>query len=416
MPEVLPQNILARISPKMIDRFQCPVVLGPGRGRAAPVPYTFARADASTCATSIDRDGLVRLAPANKLRIEWVDLDGDGIRETPGFLLEGSRTNLCLRSEEFDNATWLGASAAVTANSDIAPDGTLTADTLTDDDAGAFESKAQVWTVANDSLPHVFGIFVKKTTAATNTFGLNIALTGGTSVSQFPRLNTNSGVVSAGSDARTISVGDYWLLVCKITNNTTGNTGLTITVFPATGTNSGSNPGTDSVTATGSAVVWGAQLEKAAFLSSYIKTTSAAVTRAADSLSVPINFGPVDGTVFARVARPMWADATGDIGLAPGVFALGGEVGSVPHVRGGAIAATRHWFAFIDTAGTDAQSANQSVVAGASLSMVWQFKNLTTGGQISLDGGSGPSAFSAAATAFPAFVSQTLRVGRIASG
>lgn len=53
-----------------------------------------------------------------------------------GLLIEGARTNLCLRSQEFDNASWIktaggaGTLPVVTADAATAPDGTLTADQI----------------------------------------------------------------------------------------------------------------------------------------------------------------------------------------------------------------------------------------------------------------------------------------------
>ena len=43
--------------------------------------------------------------------------------------------NLLLRSEEFDNASWLKLDTTITANAAIAPDGTLTADLITEGSA-----------------------------------------------------------------------------------------------------------------------------------------------------------------------------------------------------------------------------------------------------------------------------------------
>jgi hypothetical protein len=412
MPEVLPRDVLLRVGGRTLARYGVSFVAGPGLGRAE-AKETFARADGTTCATYIDRSGLVRRAAANVLRVEWVDLDGDGIRETPGLLLEGARTNLCLRSEELDNAAWANSGAvAVTPNTDVAPDGTTTADTLTDDDAGAFEGRAQSFTVANDSLSHVFALFVKKTVGATNTFGINMSLSGGTPpAGSFPRLNTNSGVVAGGLlNTQALSVGNYWLFFSTITNNSQGNTALSVTVFPATGTNSGSNPGTDSVTATGSAVVWGAQLEKAVFPSSYIKTTSGTVARAGDLLTLPVGFGPVDLTILYRLARPRWADATGDIGGFPEIMNLG--VTADPNAR------LEAYFGITSRqlnarTGDSASNAVRTIPAGTSLAFISQHKDAASLPAVAVDvgDGNGLTAFDTGAAPFTAFFTPVLRVG-----
>jgi hypothetical protein len=68
---------------------------------------TFARADASACATAWDRNGLLVTAPPGYLRREMVDLDGDGIRETPSFLMEEAATNdLGATCRDLTTASW----------------------------------------------------------------------------------------------------------------------------------------------------------------------------------------------------------------------------------------------------------------------------------------------------------------------
>jgi hypothetical protein len=56
--------------------------------------------------------------------------------ESLGLLVEEQRTNLLLRSEEF-GTTWVSTRASVTANSIVAPDGSLTADKITEDTTAA---------------------------------------------------------------------------------------------------------------------------------------------------------------------------------------------------------------------------------------------------------------------------------------
>src|SRR6267142_838763 len=96
---------MAQGTSPLSDVFQNNILVRIRTGQNIP-RATFTRADATTCATYIKNDGLVYTAAANVLRTEWVDLDGDGVRETPGLLLEGSRTNQFIRSEAIDDGAW----------------------------------------------------------------------------------------------------------------------------------------------------------------------------------------------------------------------------------------------------------------------------------------------------------------------
>ena len=78
------------------------------------------------------RIGLVAPVPANTARYRFHPVTG----LSEGLLVEAQRTNLLLRSEEFENIAWTATNLSVTANSTTAPDGTTTADTLAATAAG----------------------------------------------------------------------------------------------------------------------------------------------------------------------------------------------------------------------------------------------------------------------------------------
>jgi hypothetical protein len=395
--EVMPKDILLRIGcgPHGV------VVAGGARrahGTFAP-GYTHTRADASTCATAIDRDGVLRVAAANKLRVEYVDLDGDGVRETPGLLLEGSRTNLCLRSSDFANATWLKTGTPVTTTGETVL-GSLSLDLLDDNDGAAIEEYEQTITYTGDGTKGL--LFHAKAGTATTTrvdvFDVTAAASRGdftiTWTAGVPGVVAGSGGVLLKSEL--LSNGIYRFF-CTVAGVVAANTNR-IRVFPAGATAS----------ATGTTRVGGMQTENAAFPSSLISTTTATVTRAADSLTLPFNFGPIDCTVLIRVARPIWADATGDLGFFPTVLNMGGV--NDPNLRIEIVGrqGTREWQSRFGTSGSEKVAA---IPAGASLAFSTQCKNASTLPAVAIDVGSGLTTFDTGAPAFTAYTNQTLEPG-----
>src|SRR5690606_15258915 len=73
--------------------------------RGLPSGASFSR---GSTAWTILPDGTLAEVAMNVLRIVWLDLDGDGVRETPAFRLEPSRTNLLLQSSNVgpDSSPW----------------------------------------------------------------------------------------------------------------------------------------------------------------------------------------------------------------------------------------------------------------------------------------------------------------------
>lgn len=174
-----------------------------------------------------------------------------------GLLVEEARTNLLLRSQEFDNASWVkGGNASVTANATLAPDGTLTADQF-DFNADAATADAQQGLGTTIGQTYTLSVYVKSAAATT----------------VFLRFTDNVGadVVSVLAPVTTA-----WTRISVSGVATTTNSNFRIRV----GTGQQNKP----------IMVWGAQLELGAFPTSYIPTTSASATRAADSIRIAQSF------------------------------------------------------------------------------------------------------------------------------
>src|SRR3990167_7986824 len=87
-------------------------------GDALP-SYTFTR---SSSAYQVDADGVLRLKSTDLLRLDYLDLDNDGERETPSIVVELASTNKFTRSIEFSHAAWTKTAATADANQGAAPD------------------------------------------------------------------------------------------------------------------------------------------------------------------------------------------------------------------------------------------------------------------------------------------------------
>ena len=211
--------------------------------------------------------------------------------ESLGLLVEEARMNLTLQSESF-NTTWTAAAVTVSANSVIAPDGLTTADTITADGTSAFHNVSQNYTLS--AIPYSYSVYAKRNTENILVIRAFTALGGG-NVS----FNLATGTVFSPSGATgTIQpVGNDWYRCTMLFTPTaaTGGIGLYL------------NNQISQVLST-SLYLWGAQLEAGALPTSYIPTTSATVTRAADVASITGSnfsswYNQTEGTVFARYAQ-----------------------------------------------------------------------------------------------------------------
>lgn len=206
-------------------------------------------------------------------------------RTDKGLLIEGARTNLLLRSQEFDDAAWFQASATPTENAAFAPDGTLTANSIVKSNNFG-NVRQQVAITANATF--TFSVYVKAGTATNGSIGV-FENSLGTLLSR-ASVNLSTGAVA--NDVGTTnaqSVGNGWWRVSTTVTTTTASN-VAAALYPSVA--SDNNAGTT--------LFWGAQLEAGDFASSYIKTEGSTGTRAADQVGTTINGYAYPMSVFAE--------------------------------------------------------------------------------------------------------------------
>lgn len=217
-----------------------------------------------------------------------------------GLLMEETRTNLALQSQTLDNASWTKATASVTANSVTAPDGTLTADTLVEDNTTAAHQVSQLYSSILSATAYTASVYAK---AGTRTF-LRLSLSSGTgfSAEQGYTFNLSTGalgVVIGTATAVIQSVGNGWYR-CSITATSTGAGAASVVLRLFNGASTYAGDGTSGL------YLWGAQLEAGAFATSYIgPTAGSTVARAADICTISSISGFFNASAGALISD--WA-------------------------------------------------------------------------------------------------------------
>jgi len=222
-----------------------------------------------------------------------------------GILMEEQRTNVCLQSEDI-STTWATVQTPViTTNTDVAPDGNTTADTIEDNNASGLEAVRQFFTIPDDSSTWCGSIYVLKDSDTARFPQFRMQLTGGSPLPEIRgRINTQTGATHISLQIGTGSItvfdaGLFWRVAVTVDNNSLGNVSLQFHIYPAV---AATLTGADDNAVTGSMVVWGAQVENAAFPTSYIPTTAAEVTRSSDNcITDDVSwFNEVEGTFLCE--------------------------------------------------------------------------------------------------------------------
>ena len=173
-------------------------------------------------ATRVNENGLIEEMATGVPRLDYSD------GGCPSLLVEPSSTNLAEYSEDMSNAVWAKTNATITTNSTLAPDGTLTADTLTATSNGG---QIQQLYSGSSATEYTVSFWIKR--------------------------KTGSGVVNIRSVENAnipITITDEWTRVSLTTTSTS--------TFIRVGIN--------LATSGDEVYIWGSQLEQVVYATSYI--------------------------------------------------------------------------------------------------------------------------------------------------
>lgn len=240
---------------------------------------TFTRASVGTY---FDATGTLQTAGNNVARFDY-----DPLTRLPrGLLIEEARANILTNSQVI-NSWPTKTDITVVDNNTTSPDGTVNAARITEGVVGNAFATSNAAAVAGGAT--VTGsVFVKRGT--TDWFKLIVADTVGAANGVNVWINTATGTIGTVSLRGTAtsvsgsvqSVGNGWYRVVGSCTLPAGSTAAMVLCASAAGDNNATRVNNAQY------YLWGGQVEQATFPTSYIPTTSAAVTRAADVATVPV--------------------------------------------------------------------------------------------------------------------------------
>lgn len=237
---------------------------------------TFARNSAAACMKAGQYSGLVAgdlvMLTANQPRAMAGQTGGASL----GLMMENEATNTITYAEELDNAAWTGSSAGgpavptVTANAGTAVDNTATAERIQIPATTAGQYSAQLQLAASGGCPTTAGGKVSLSAFVQGVSGTStIDLT----------INDGSGAAEiAHADCTYVAATITRCVLEDVTINAGAGAG-NVLIGNMTSANGGTNRGAADF------YLHGVQCEAGRTASSYIKTTSAAATRVAETAS-----------------------------------------------------------------------------------------------------------------------------------
>jgi len=234
--------------------------------------FTVTRA---TTKTRTNLAGLIETVAINTPSIDY-SLGG-----CPSILIEPQRTNLFIRSEEF-NTSWNAVLGSVTTNATISPSGSIDADRFTGDGTLGNHRIAQAVSITSGSA-YTISCYVKKDT---NDFFQFYLTAGNFGSFAFANFDVNNGVLGTlGVNSITSSItdaGNGWYR-CSMTSNAISSSAsvtLNLSLIGSATSSRGENN-----TLSTSVFLWGAQTEVGTYPTSYIPTSAATITRNVDNIA-----------------------------------------------------------------------------------------------------------------------------------
>ena len=242
-----------------------------------------------------------------------------------GYLAEPEGTNLVTRSETCETPYWIlsGNFSAMTLYAADAPDGSGRASTLTENTATTVRYHAYIYSSAAPADDYAVSIYAKPLLAGREWCKLAITARNASNVDlltwhSYFNLDTGAlgGVSGTPPHSRWTEPAANGFRRCVLTaKNMPANTAKIVFWFYGAG-----DDGIDSYIGSGnpSYAIWGGQIEKTCWVSSYIRTTTAAVTRSFGQLEYPwANISGIDaeGSLISECRHRYSVHMTGTRGL-----------------------------------------------------------------------------------------------------
>ncbi len=229
----------------------------------------------ATTATYVNHVDIINTSAQNVPRIDYT---GGGC---PHILAEPQRENICLRSAEIDQATWVKSNA----NSGSAP--VVTADQVTSPNGGTNGDKV-VFDLNGGTAATDASFLYQTYTQASTTYTLSCYLKGAVG-------GENITFDFGGVEVNTVTLTTDWVRY-TFTKAVTYVGSTTIRTGIRGGVTSSDNP---------TIYMWGCQLEEGSYATSYIPTTSLAITRNGDVFDrtgIADLINSAEGVLFIEVA------------------------------------------------------------------------------------------------------------------
>ena len=258
---------------------------------------TFTRASS---ATYFDATGTLQTATTNTPRFDY----NPSTLAAQGLLIEEARTNLKTYSENIALG-FVQQNTTVTADAATAPDGATTADLSVPNTVSASHASFSSGIAFATSSVYTYSFFAKPSGYSTLQLTFTSAFNNTNIWANFILVGSGSiGFKGTGATASIQQCANGWYrCVLTGTSGAAATTGGCVVIVLDSDRNvrdpAFSGDGTSGV------YIWGAQLEAGAFSTSYIPTTSSAVTRAADVASVNTLspwYNANQGTIYAEFA------------------------------------------------------------------------------------------------------------------
>jgi hypothetical protein len=258
-------------------------------------------------ATYVNSAGVLATAASGVARFDYNPVT----RVPRGLFLEQGSTNLALQSNAFTTTWTAAANASLSSAAGTSPDGTNDAWNLFENSTtAAVHTNTQAFVKAASANAYSFAVYAKAGLRTRIELQLNDNAANG-AFSVFDLSGGQIGVAATGLgtpftslSASITNAGNGWYRCTLIATSNTA-TALNALIGLDNGSGTGARSNSYAGTINSGALIFGAQLEQAAFASSYISTTTLTVSRAADVCDLGNHISAAAWTIASQIYQPL---------------------------------------------------------------------------------------------------------------